>query len=49
MDQQVRGEGRGTLECLPTHLAFKTSFLVRKKIMGCQLVAAEHVTELEDC
>lgn len=23
----MRGEGRGTLECLPTHLAFKTSFL----------------------
>lgn len=27
MDQQMCGEGGGTLECLPTHLALKTSFL----------------------
>lgn len=41
MDQQMCGEGGGTLECLPTHLALKTSFLVGKEnhevsVTGCR-------------
>lgn len=48
MDQEMSGEGGGTFECLPTHLALKTSFLLGKENHGMSL-AARHVTELEEC
>lgn len=44
----MSGEGGRTLECLPTHLTLKTSFLLGKENHG-MLVAARHVTELEEC
>lgn len=40
MDQQMSGEGGGTFECLPTHLALKASFLLQKEnhrnVCGCK-------------
>lgn len=47
VDQEVSGEGGGTFECLPTHLALKASFLLGKENHGMS-EAARHVTELEE-
>lgn len=47
MDQEVRGEGGGTFECLPTHLALKTSFLLGKESHGMFVAARQSLKSVK--